>query len=477
VPRCIAKPPDCVGAAMAQFQREATGIDEMTERSERTSTSIALNNLRAVVILTVLAFHSVLAYLGSLGPSAFAFDSSPYQWRAFPIVDAHRWFGFDIICASQDVYLMSLMFFLSALFTWSSLARKRTRKFLGDRLLRLGVPFAFALIVVMPLALYPVYRVTAADPGLGAYARHYLALPFWPNGPMWFIWQLLALAFVAAGVHRWAPHWVDALSRWSSGAASRPGRYFVGLVAASALAYVPMALAFTPWDWSGQGPLAIQFSRPLLYAVYYFAGLGVGAFGLERGLLAPEGMLARRWAVWFTCALASFVLWMGLTGLAMTYRTSAPLALQVVVGMSFALACTSGSFFVMAGCMQFGTRRSPILDNLANAAFGLYLLHYVFVVWLQYALLDVALFAVAKAIIVFGATLLLAWATVTVLRAVPFASRLIGAERRALAGAGSMVARDFQFARDRMRPTIGRVGLPDNARQDSQPVRADLPCR
>jgi hypothetical protein len=74
--------------------------------------SLALNNLRALVILIVLAFHSVLAYLGSLGPAAFPFDSSPYLWRAFPIVDSHRWFGFDVFCAWQDVYLMALMFFL-----------------------------------------------------------------------------------------------------------------------------------------------------------------------------------------------------------------------------------------------------------------------------------------------------------------------------------------------------------------------------
>jgi peptidoglycan/LPS O-acetylase OafA/YrhL len=429
------KPPDRAGAGLSQLQREASGIDEMSERRERTETSIALNNLRAVVIVIVLAFHSVLAYLASLGPSAFAFDSAPYQWRAFPIVDADRWLGFDVFCASQDVYLMSFMFFLSALFTWSSLARKQPRKFLGDRLLRLGVPFAFALIVVMPFALYPVYRVTAIDPGLGAYARHYLALPFWPNGPMWFIWQLLALAIVAAGVHRCAPQWVDSLALWSSGAASRPGRYFAGLVAASAVAYVPLAIAFTPWAWSDHGPFAFQFSRPLLYAVYYFAGLGVGAHGLGRGLLAPEGMLARRWAAWLAGALVSFLLWMGLMALAMTYRSSAPLGLQIAVGISFTLACASICFFVIAVCLRFGTRRSRILESLANSAFGMYLVHYGFVVWLQYALLGVVLFAVAKAMIVFGVTLLLAWATTTTLRSAPFCSWLIGEGRRVDTGA------------------------------------------
>jgi glucans biosynthesis protein C len=394
------------------------------------ASSVALNNLRGLVIVVVVAFHAVLAYLGSLGAAPFGFDNPPFEWRAFPIVDSHRWFGFDVFCAWQDVYLMALMVFLSALFTWPSLTRKSIRKFLGDRFLRLGVPFVFALIVVMPLALYPVYRVTAVDPSLLAYARHYAALPFWPNGPMWFLWQLLALTIVAAALRRWAPHWVEGLGRLSSAAASRPGRYFIGLAVACALAYVPLALVFTPWSWAEHGPFAFQYCRPLLYAVFYFAGLGIGAHGLERGLLAAHGMLARRWATWLAGALAALVLWMGLTALAMRDTPSAPIGLQVAVDLGFALACASGGFCVLAGCLRFGTRRSRILENLADNAFGIYLFHYLFVVWLQYALLDTALFAIAKAMIVFGGALMLAWATTAAVRFVPFGTQLVGTPRR-----------------------------------------------
>jgi hypothetical protein len=52
--------------------------------------SIALSNLRGVVILIVLAFHSVLAYLASLPVVAHAFDQPPYRWQAIPIVDSQR---------------------------------------------------------------------------------------------------------------------------------------------------------------------------------------------------------------------------------------------------------------------------------------------------------------------------------------------------------------------------------------------------
>jgi peptidoglycan/LPS O-acetylase OafA/YrhL len=391
--------------------------------------NLALSNMRALVIVTVLAFHSVLAYLGSLGPFPFPFDDAPYKWRAFPIVDTQRWFGFDIFCAWQDVYLMSLMFFLSALFTWPSLERKQAGPFLTDRCLRLGVPFVFALVVIMPVALYPAYQVTATDPGLIAYSQHLVALPFWPNGPMWFLWQLLALTAVAAGLHRFAPHWVAQLRRWSSSAHRQPHRYFIGLTTASALAYLPLALIFSPFEWSDSGPFAMQLSRPLHYTVYYFAGLGVGAFGIDRGLLAPDGRLVRGWATWFGIAVASLMLWMGLSALAMR-DANAPVALQIAVGISFTLACASGVFFAIAACLRFATRRAPILDRLAAASFGLYLFHYVFIVWLQYALLDLNLPAVAKAAIVFSLTLALAWATTAAMRFIPYGSLLLGAASR-----------------------------------------------
>jgi glucans biosynthesis protein C len=417
--------------------RGASDAAVPTQAMSISKSSLALNNMRAFVIIIVIAFHSVLAYLGSSRGSAFPFDVSPYEWRAFPIVDSHRWFGFDFFCAWQDVYLMALMFFLSGLFVRPSLVRQGPWRFLGGRLKRLGVPFVFALIIVVPLALYPVYRVTAVDPSLVAYGQHFLALPFWPNGPMWFLWQLLALSILAAGAHRFAPRLVEHLARLSASAASGPGRYFIGLTVAAAVAYVPLALIFTPWAWSERGPFALQFSRPLLYCVLYLAGLGVGARSLDDGLLAPQGMLTQRWPMWLAGALASLLIWMGLTALAMAYTPSAPFVLQVIVNISFAAACVCGCFFAVAACLRFGTAQSRMLDSLAENAFGMYLFHYLFVVWFQYALLDVPLYAIAKATTVVGGTLLLAWAATAAARFIPFGSLLIGAERRLLINAPS----------------------------------------
>jgi glucans biosynthesis protein C len=390
--------------------------------------SLALDNLRAFVILLVLSFHSVLAYLNFLPAAAFRFDSPPYLWRAFPIVDAERWFGFDLFCAWQDVFLMSLFFFLSGLFVWPSLERKGTRLFLHDRMLRLGVPFALVVAFLMPAAGYATYLQTAVDPGLAAFWRHWLALPFWSCGPMWFLWLLLVGDFAAAGLHKFAPRWGEGLIGFSASAGARPARYFAGLVIASALAYVPLALAFTPSPWTAFGPFAFQLSRPLHYAVYFFAGVGLGARGIERGLFAPEGALVRRWAVWSGAALGSLLLWMALTALTMA-PGSASLGLQILDDLSFVLACFGSCFAVLAAILRFAGKRLGILGGLRRDAYGMYLVHYVFVVWLQYALLGAGLAALIKGSIVFGGTLLFSWGAVAALRRLAPAAQIIGADR------------------------------------------------
>jgi len=414
------------------FPKLAMRASKSTSGSKSTA-SLALNNLRGVVIVVVVAFHAVSAYLGSLAPHPYAFDKAPYLWRAFPIVDAHRWFGFDIFCAWQDVCLMCLMFFLSALFTWPSLTRRGTWGFLSGRLLRLGVPYLFGIAVMMPIALYPVYRTTAADPSLAAYVQHLFALPFWPNGPMWFLWQLLALTMLASALHAFAPRFVEFLAKHSAGAAAHPVRYCVALTVAATIAYVPMALAFTPMDWSNHGLLAVQFCRPLLYTVVYLAGLGTGALGLEQGLFAPQGKLAGQWKRWLAGGFAAYALWIGL--MAWSMQMPGVLVLEVAADVSFAICCITGCFAAFAAALRFGAVPSRILGSASENAFGMYVLHYPFVVWLQYALLGVTLFAVAKGAIVFAGSLACSWILAIVFRAVPFGSVLIGGERRTFATA------------------------------------------
>ena len=56
----------------------------------------------------------------------------------------HDWAGLGLFTGFNDDFFMSLMFFISGLFVWSSLQRKGSASFVRDRLRRLGIPFLFA---------------------------------------------------------------------------------------------------------------------------------------------------------------------------------------------------------------------------------------------------------------------------------------------------------------------------------------------
>jgi surface polysaccharide O-acyltransferase-like enzyme len=189
----------------------------------------------------------------------------------------------------------------------------------------------------------------------------------------------------------------------------RPFACFVGLTTLSTLAYVPLALTFTPWDWASWGPFSFQLCRPLHYLVYFFAGFCIGAYGLERGILRCDGPLARGWLIWLLAALTGFAVWGGLTSLTLQGWDLSPFPYRLAAALAFPLACAAGALSMLAICLRV-RMQERLLDSLSNNAYRIYLLHYGFVVWLQYALLGVALTAVAKGMIVFAGALALSWA-------------------------------------------------------------------
>ena len=393
--------------------------------------NVALGNLRAVVIVIVLAFHSALAYLASVPAQTSPFGEAPFTWQAFPVVDTHRWMGFDVFCAWQDVSLMSLMFLLSGLLASGSLRRKGSWTYISDRMWQIGVPFLLAIIFLSPLAFYPAYLARTAQPTFFGFWHQWFSLPFWPSGPEWFLWQLLAANVVAAILFAVAPRSLDALSRFAAWAGQQPVKFFGVFVALSMLAYVPLALIYSPWNWSSFGPFSLQLCRPLHYLVYFFIGFALGSYSLERGLLDSEGPLARHWPAWLGTAVVSFFAWAGITALTRPEWAQASPLVQVAASFAFPVACAAGGLFLLAISLRFSDKRHWVLDSLSANAYSMYLIHYVFVVWLQYALVGTGLFSVAKFAIVLAGALVMSWASSVAFHRV-FGAQLVAFKRSVL---------------------------------------------
>ena len=66
-----------------------------------------------------------------------------------------------------------------------------------------------------------------------------------------------------------------------------------------------------------------------------------------------------------------------------------------------------------------------ILDSLRDNAYGIYLIHYACISWLQYAALKVELSAPVKGLTVFLGTLAISWSVAAALRRIPAIARII----------------------------------------------------
>ncbi len=375
----------------------------------------ALDRARTFITLLVLVHHSVIAYTyyGHTDPQSFL--------------------GFDGVVLFTDSFFMSAMFFLSGLFVWPSLQRKGVGWFLRDRWWRLGLPFIVAALILMPAAYYAV-ELRQHDIGFAAFWWKTVTVGPWPSGPAWFVWVLLALDVIAALVYMGAPGLVTAIGRLSEASYARPGLFFGAFLIGSIIVYVPTELYFGASRWFTIGPLAIQASRILLYLLYFFAGVGIGAIPFNRGLLAGDGEMARRWPVWLMITLLSYACIIALIYIkhgVFPDLNHQPTWWTLAYPVAFATYSAAQTFNIVALFLRFDNDGTSIFDPLRDNAYGIYLIHYIPVLWLQYAMHNISLApvmqmsAILKALIVFVVTLATSWAATAALRRLPGATHVL----------------------------------------------------
>ncbi|WMT76571.1 acyltransferase [Bradyrhizobium sp. Ash2021] len=377
---------------------------------------VALDRARTFIILLVLIHHSVVNY------------------THFGTGDKMRWLGFDLVVLFNDSFFMACMFLISGLFVHGSLTRRGAANFLGNRAWRLGVPFLISIFVLMPVAYYPTFLryhlPGTTDFNFLHFWWHTLTVGPWPSGPAWFLWVLLALDFIAAAVWSVAPRVVAALGWVIFALRNRPVTAFISFLIFSVVVYLPMHLIFgdTGWLEPGGYPLPIQTSRILLYAGYFLAGVGVGAVSLKAGILADNGELVRRWPAW----LAISLLFYGAI-LLLVYAhhnwvadfNAPPRSWRAGYGLVFALFSAAMTFTVLAIWLRSAESRLSLLDAMRPSAYGIFLVHYIFIIWLQYAVYEYSWPAEVKAAVVFAGALSLSWGLTVMLRKIPAVARMI----------------------------------------------------
>jgi peptidoglycan/LPS O-acetylase OafA/YrhL len=384
---------------------------------------VALDLARAAVTLLVVAHHAVLAY-HRYAPPAGPFNRENLIWAAFPVVDAARAPVIDAFTLWNDSFFMALMFLLAGLFVPTSLARKGAGRFLRDRAMRLGGAFVLSAAVLAPLAYYPAYLLRAGGAGsMAGFWDGWLALGIWPAGPAWFLWVLLAFSGLAASLQVWVPGALARLSALGDWCRVGPVRACAVLGALALVAYLPVLHWVNPSSWAAWGPFTVQSSRVGLYAVYFFFGYALAAGGraIPGEWMNRAGVLASRWQAWqgvaggvFVVFVAALIWWLTRMG-----QGRAAVWLDVVVTVLFVATGAATSFALLATLARWGHWTGRWAASLTRNAFGIYLVHYPVVVWLQFALLGAGLPGWAKALLVTAAGIGASWVLAAALRRLP----------------------------------------------------------
>jgi surface polysaccharide O-acyltransferase-like enzyme len=376
----------------------------------------ALDRARTLITLLVVLHHAVINY------------------SYFGNGDRMRWLGFDLVVLFNDSFFMACMFFISGWFVSGSLTRWGPAIYLRRRAWRLGVPFLVSIFVVIPIAYYPSFvryhTAETTDFNFFHFWWHTITIGPWPSGAAWFLWVLLTLDAIAALLWAAAHRAIGALGQFIDTLRDRPMTAFAAFLAFTIVIYLPMRLVFgdSAWLVPGHYPLPIQTSRILLYAGYFLAGVGVGEAGLSAGLLAENGALARRWMVWLAFALASYGVILLLVYAHHNWISnfeSPPLWWHTAYGLAFATFSAAMTFTVPAVFLRFARSSFRLLDAMQPQAYGIYLLHFIPLIWLQYVVYDPAFPAFVKFAIVFAGTLSISWALTVLLRKIPVVARTI----------------------------------------------------
>lgn len=372
--------------------------------------NVSLDRTRTFLTVVVLIHHAVI----------------PYTY--FGHTDPSYWIGFDCIVLATDSFFMAMFFFISGLFVWPSLAHKVPRVFFRDRLLRLGLPFVIAAFTIVPIAYYAISLRTYPDVGFAAFWWKTITVGPWPSGPVWFIWVLLAFDLSAAVLYRISTKMLDPINRLSLRAFDRPADFYLFLVVVTAIVYVPGRVYFGPARWFSFGPLDVQASRVLLYAAYFFIGAGVGAANFDRGLLSANGRLAKSGWGWVIVTLVPYGLLWGLITIKYTTlgnQGSQPDWYEASYGLFFVAFSAAILFAILAYFLRFKRSGWSVLDPMQPDAYGMFVVHYPIVLWLQYWLFDFDLPAIVKATVAFLLTVILSWAASAALRKIPGATHVL----------------------------------------------------
>jgi peptidoglycan/LPS O-acetylase OafA/YrhL len=332
---------------------EASGLERSFVRQHY------IDWLRVLAVLLLFPFHTLRVYNTELWYVKAAHLSTTVTYLL------------DFISA----WHMQLLFLLAGASTCLALRKRGNRQYVGERLLRLGVPFVFGVLVLVPPQCYFGARSNAGYTGSywdyvssGDFFRfsseaHSDYYGYFGFGQLWFIILLLVLSLIALPLFAW-------------GRGGRGGVFLQGFsrrLARPLWWLLPALLAF----------VGDALPDPTGEGIWYYLVFFVLGYLVVRDAAFMESAERFRLPA-LALGLALCAWW----SLGQDFRDSLPdpspqLAAIVYLGMM-------GTWLMMIGLLGYGKRHldrpSPALAYLAEGSYPVYVLHQTVIVVLAFYL-------------------------------------------------------------------------------------------
>jgi glucans biosynthesis protein C len=152
-----------------------------------------IDNLRVFCIIIVVFIHSAVTYSGF----GSWYYNEPSSLNTFSKL------FFAVFQTHAQAFSMSLFFFIAAYFIPASLERKGTKKFITDRLYRLGIPVLVYIFLIHPLCVKLVHPQLVLFDYITDGLRYFKFLGW--TGPLWFALTLLIFSIIYALIYKYLP--------------------------------------------------------------------------------------------------------------------------------------------------------------------------------------------------------------------------------------------------------------------------------
>ena len=303
--------------------------------------------LRVLATCFVVAHHTAQIYEPQIGTALLA-----------PFLTVNAGFG------------MALFFMIAGYFTPRSLASKGTTGFLLHRLVGFGIP-----LVIFTLVIFAVISYLAADTLL-SFPRYFwqVYLGEWQVafGPLWFLFHLLVYSLTVPPVLA-----ILRLPPLATGGRAPGHAVLLALVAALALMGGLTHTLYPPLVWTNLfGVLPVEPAHLPQYLLMF-------AFGVAAGRTDWLATMPRRVGlIWLAIGIGAAASWYALGYLgpgidAAPRRAFAIWEAFLCVGMCVGLVTFAREFF---------NRDNRVMRFLGECSYGVFLLHFLFVIGFSVAL-------------------------------------------------------------------------------------------